>query len=241
MVKPGLCRNPAAAGAPCRPGDLRQGAAAPGRHPRLLRRRAGRQRRRPGPGRPARPARATLLVLGRRRLPPRHPPRSMPPPSSPSEGSCSAVFARGRVAAEVGDPAFQAMLDTEAAPTGRRPRPAWSRSRPPRRSPPSAGPNGSTWPSWGAGSAAAGNPVVPLVRQLRRPPARGRRPRLYGRDQPGRARHGGHAGRPAGAGAAAGRPGRRRRRLRRPGRRASWAPRSPGGPCSSRRSRSPSA
>jgi len=39
------------------------------------------------------------------------------PSSSPSEGSLlGGVFARGRVAAEVGDRAFlQAMLDTEAA------------------------------------------------------------------------------------------------------------------------------
>ena len=92
----------------------------------------------------------------------------MPPPSSPSEGSLfGGVFARGRVAAEVGDRAFlQAMLDTEAAlarasaKAGLVPVEAAeaiaAQCRAERFDP----------AELGALSAAAGNPVVPLVRQL---------------------------------------------------------------------------
>ena len=149
----------------------------------------------------------------------------MPPPSSPSEGSLFAgVFAAGSPPRSTTGRCSRPCWTPRPRWPGRRPRPGWSRSRPPRRSPPCRADRFDP-AELGALSAAAGNPVVPLVGQLadRLPP--GVADHVHGRDQPGRARHGGHAGRPAGAAAAAGRPGRRRRRLRRPGRRA---PRHPG-------------
>jgi 3-carboxy-cis,cis-muconate cycloisomerase len=92
----------------------------------------------------------------------------MPPRPSPSEGSLfTGVFARGRVAAEVGDRALlQAMLDTEAAlarasaTAGLVPVEAAgaiaAQCRADRFDP----------AELGTLSAAAGNPVLPLVRQL---------------------------------------------------------------------------
>jgi 3-carboxy-cis,cis-muconate cycloisomerase len=99
----------------------------------------------------------------------------MPPPSSTSDGSLlGGVFGRGRAAAEVGDRAFlQAMLDTEAAlarasaKAGLVPAEAAeaiaAACRADRFDP----------AELGQLAAAAGNPVVPLVRQLadRLPPA----------------------------------------------------------------------
>ncbi len=86
---------------------------------------------------------------------------------------------------------LQAMLDVEAAlaarggdaglvppADGRRP------------SPRAAAPTASTWPTLGARAAAAGNPVIPLVADLRRRGADGRRGgRPRRRHEPGRHRH----------------------------------------------------
>src|SRR5215216_440817 len=81
------------------------------------------------------------------------------PVSSPSEGSLlGGVFARGRVAAEVGDRAFlQAMLDTEAGVVPVEAAEAIAAACQADRFDPA---------ELGELAAAAGNPVVPLVRQL---------------------------------------------------------------------------
>ena len=168
------------AAAPCRPGDLRQG---------LLRQVVTRVYFADEPAANAAdpvlaalaaPARATLLAdpVAGGYTSTSTSRGSMPPPSSPSEGSLFAgVFAHGRVAAEVDDRALlQAMLDTEAALARASARPGWSRSRPPRRSPPCRA-DRSTRPSWGAVGGRR-QPGGAAGRPARRPaPARGRRPR----------------------------------------------------------------
>ena len=152
---------------------LRPRAARPSGHPHLLPRRGRGQRRRSGP-RPRAGRGRTVDARGAR------PTATACASTSTSRASgrrCSLPFdgallgpstASDRAWADVDDTAWlQAMLDVEAALARPRPTPGSSPEPSPTPSPRAAGPTASICVDLGRRAATAGNPVIPLVADLR--------------------------------------------------------------------------